>query len=79
MNNLVQVAQPKSVFTVRSSGLKSGRMLLELLALNEEMILQLRRERMEVAGTTDFLNGLISQHEQIAATLREQLAIHWRP
>jgi hypothetical protein len=53
-------------------------MLLELLALNEEMILQLRRERMEVAGTTDFLNGLISQHEQIAATLREQLAIHWR-
>lgn len=51
-------------------------MLIELLALNDEMIEQLHFERREVPGTTDFLTGMIAQHEKAAASLREQLERH---
>ena len=53
--------------------LPSDRMLSELLALNEEMIVQLRVERMDSGGTTDFITGMIEQHEKAAASLRAQL------
>jgi hypothetical protein len=55
---------------------RSDRMLAELLALNEEMILQLRLERLSTVGTTDFIAGMIDQHEQAAGKLRLQLARH---
>ena len=54
-------------------------MLSELLALHEEMIVQLRTdsdaclERFKDAGTADFLTGLMTQHEKIAWLLRAQL------
>jgi DNA-binding ferritin-like protein len=51
----------------------SDQMLSQLLTLNEEMIVQLRVERMESAGTADFLAGMIRQHEKAAASLRAQL------
>jgi hypothetical protein len=51
-------------------------MLTELLALNDEMIEQLHIECREVPGTTDFLTGMIAQHEKAAASLREQLERH---
>jgi hypothetical protein len=51
-------------------------MLEELLVLNEEMIEQLRFERMDSAGTTAFITGMIEQHEMVASKLRAQLRNH---
>lgn len=51
-------------------------MLGELLALNEEMIVQLRLERISVKGTTDFLSEMITQHERIVSRLGAQLKRH---
>jgi starvation-inducible DNA-binding protein len=60
-------------------GLAAEHMLAELLALHEEMIVQLRTdseactERFKDAGTADFLTGLMKRHEKIAWMLRAQL------
>ena len=60
-------------------GLAAEHMLAELLALHEELIVQLRTdseactERFKDAGTADFLTGLMEQHEKIAWMLRAQL------
>ena len=60
-------------------GLAAEHMLAELLALHEELIVQLRTdseactERFKDAGTADFLTGLMEQHEKIARMLRSQL------
>ncbi len=60
-------------------GLAAEHMLSELLALHEEMIIQLRTdsaactERFQDAGTADFLTGLMEQHEKAAWMLRAQL------
>ena len=51
----------------------SDHMLGELLALHEDMIMQLQLERVEIADTGDFLTGMIAQHERAAAMLRTQL------
>lgn len=56
------------------TGRCSKRLLAELLAMNEEMILQLHLERVSVAGTAGFLTKMIAQHEKAAALLRSQLA-----
>jgi len=59
--------------------LAAEHMLSELLALHEEMIVQLRTdsaaclERFNDAGTADFLTGLMEQHEKTAWMLRAQL------
>ena len=52
----------------------SSHLLLELLALNEEMIEQLKLERLSGAGTAGFLTKMIEQHDKVAALLRTQLA-----
>jgi starvation-inducible DNA-binding protein len=60
-------------------GLSDRRMLAELLTLHEELIVQLRTDsvtcttRFNDAGTTDFLTGLMQQHEKTAWMLRAQL------
>jgi len=60
-------------------GLPAEHMLSELLALHEEMIVQLRTdseacaENFKDAGTADFLTGLMEQHEKAAWMLRAQL------
>jgi starvation-inducible DNA-binding protein len=60
-------------------GLPAEHMLSELLALHEEMIVQLRTdgqtcaERFRDAGTADFLTGLMEKHEKAAWMLRAQL------
>ncbi len=60
-------------------GLSAEHMFSELLALHEEMIVQLRAdsatcaERYRDAGTADFLTGLMAQHEKIAWMLRAEL------
>lgn len=59
--------------------LAAEHMLSELLALHEEMIVQLRSDsdactkRFKDAGTADFLTGLMEQHEKTAWMLRAQL------
>jgi hypothetical protein len=58
------------------AGRRSDRMLAELLALNEEMIVQLRLERLSSIGSTDFIAAMMDQHEQAAAKLRTQLSHH---
>ena len=61
------------------SDLPAEHMLAELLALHEEMIVQLRTDsgicakNFKDAGTTDFLTGLMEQHEKTAWMLRAQL------
>jgi len=54
----------------------SSLLLVELLALNEEMIGQLHLERLSETGTAGFLTKMIEQHEKAAALLRSQLASH---
>jgi starvation-inducible DNA-binding protein len=60
-------------------GLPGEHMLSELLALHEEMIVQLRTdsgaciERYKDSGTADFLTGLMERHEKTAWMLRSQL------
>jgi starvation-inducible DNA-binding protein len=60
-------------------GLSAEHMLSELLALHEELIVQLRTDseactgRFKDAGTADFLTGLMEQHEKTAWMLRAQL------
>ncbi len=58
------------------TGRCSNLLLVELLALNEEMIGQLHLERLSEAGTAGFLTKMIAQHEKAAALLRSQLATH---
>ena len=59
--------------------LPAEHMLSELLALHEELIVQLRTdseactERFKDAGTADFLTGLMEKHEKAAWMLRAQL------
>ena len=58
--------------------LASDHMLSELLALHEDLAIQLRKdaasaERLGDIGTTDFLTGLLEQHEKTAWMLRAQL------
>ncbi len=59
--------------------LSDEHMLSELLALHEEIIVQLRADsaacagRFGDAGTADFLTGLMERHEKTAWMLRAQL------
>lgn len=60
-------------------GLPAVQMVAQLLALHEELIVQLRTDsaacaaRYQDVGTSDFLTGLMQQHEKTAWLLRSQL------
>ena len=60
-------------------GLPAEHMLAELVALHEDIIIQLRAdtaactERFKDVGTADFLTGLLAKHEKAAWMLRAQL------
>ena len=60
-------------------GLPAEHMLAELLALHEDLVVQLRAdseactERFKDTGTADFLTGLMERHEKAAWMLRSQL------
>jgi starvation-inducible DNA-binding protein len=60
-------------------GLPAEHMLAELLALHEDLIVQLRSDseacavRYHDAGTADFLTGLMGSHEKAAWMLRAQI------
>jgi len=61
------------------AGLAAEHMVSELLALHEDMIVQLRADsesclnRYKDAGTADFLTGLMEKHEKTAWMIRSQL------
>jgi len=61
------------------AGLPAEHMLAELLALHEDLVVQLRTDgdvclnRFKDAGTADFLTGLMEKHEKAAWMLRAQL------
>jgi hypothetical protein len=84
MNNVLPIVPAGRTFSDSDLGLYSDHMLVELLALQEEMIAQLRLERLRAADTADFLTGMIDhfltgvidQHEKAAALLRTQLENH---
>lgn len=60
-------------------GLPAENMISELLALHEDLIVQMRKdseqctERFKDAGTADFLTGLMEAHEKTAWMLRAHL------
>lgn len=60
------------------TGLSSDHMLFALLALHEDLVVQLRTgaacaERFGDIGTANFLTGLLKQHEKAAWMLRSHL------
>ncbi len=77
--NWADLAKAARVSANPGAGLPALDMLSELLALHEELIVQLRADaeacntRYHDAGTTDFLTGLMERHEKAAWMLRSQL------
>jgi len=76
MNHVLSLLQAARTSPAPNRGLYSHQMLSELLALHEDMILQLHLERREAVEAADFLTGLIGQHESAAAMLRAHLETH---
>jgi hypothetical protein len=73
MNHILPFVQMAGPSSDPDPSLYSDHMLAELLALQQDMIAQLRLERLRVANSADFLTGVIDQHEKAAAMLRMQL------
>ncbi len=77
--NLADLAKAARSSADAGIGLSGEHMVSELLALHEELIVQLRTdsdtciERFGDAGTADFLTGLMERHEKAAWMLRSQL------
>ena len=73
MNRVLPLVGAAHTSSDPGPGLYSDHMLAELLARHEEMVVQLRRERVSVVGDTDFLTRMIDQHKRAAEMLRLQL------
>lgn len=76
MNNVLPLIHAARNTADPTSILYSDHMLAELLALHEDMIEQLRLERLETVGNLEFLTTMIDQHEKTAAMLRAKLESH---
>jgi len=76
MNNVRSLVQAARTSADPGANLYSDQMLAELLALNEEMVEQLRLETLGTIGDSTLLTGMIDQHEKAASMLRLQLAHH---
>ena len=75
MNQVLSFVHAARTGSADGLGLSSDPMLAELLALHQEMIVQLQCERPGGASTVDFLQSMIAQHENAAAKLRAGLAL----
>jgi hypothetical protein len=73
MSNALPFRQPAEPAFDPAPEPPSAHLLADLLAMNEEMVVQLRLEQLSVIGTARFLSTMIEQHEKTAATLRAQL------
>lgn len=76
MNEVLSLVRAARTSTDRKAKFASPPMLSALVALHEDMIEQLRLERLGTAGNTALLTELIDQHEKTAALLREKLESH---
>ena len=76
MNQVLALVQAAHASASPFSDNYSDHMLSELLALHEDMIGQLHRERVEIADSGDFIAGMIAQHEKSAVMLRSLLENH---
>jgi hypothetical protein len=63
MNNVLSLVQAACTFSDPDSGWCADEMLSELLALQDEMIMQLRFECLEVVGSIDSPASMIDQHD----------------
>ena len=75
MNHVLALVRSARESALASDGLRSETMLIELLALHEETLAQLQLERLGTVGSTDFLRGMIEQHERVAQGIRLQLEV----
>jgi hypothetical protein len=73
MNNILSLVQTSRHPFPAARVLSVESMAVELLTLHEQMIDQLRLERLSAVGSTDFIRDMIAQHERAAAMLRTQL------
>ena len=78
MNDVFFTAQASGATASARPRLYLTHLRSELLALHEDLLVQLRTEaacirRGAVADTAEILTSMIAQHERAAATLREQL------
>jgi hypothetical protein len=73
MNNVLSLVHATRSPFDAGPGMLSDPMFSELIVLHEEMISQLRLERLKGVGSADFIKSMIEQHETAAAKLRSQL------
>jgi starvation-inducible DNA-binding protein len=77
--SLIELAKRVRSSAAAGTGLGATQMISGLLALHEDLIMQLRTDsaacavRFNDAGTADFLTGLMVGHEKTAWLLRSQL------
>jgi hypothetical protein len=70
MKNFTSLVQAARVSPETGSVVFSEQMRSDLVALHEEMIVQLHLEHLAVGGAPDFLPGMIERHEKASALLR---------
>jgi hypothetical protein len=73
MNQVLALVRSARSPAAPELGLRSEGMLVELLALHEDTLAQLHLERLGAVEASEFLNGMIEQHELAARRLRVQL------
>ena len=73
MNRVLSLVRSARTSSGPESRLNSDSMLAEFVALHEDMVEQLRLERLGTVGSTAFLTSLIEQHEKTAAMLRAKI------
>jgi hypothetical protein len=72
MTNALSLVQAAHQSSDLNPPLYSDHMLSELLALHDQMVVQLRREHLGVIVIASYLTGEIDRHEKAAALLRAQ-------
>jgi len=74
MNQVLALVRASRSPAAPAVTLRSESMLVELLALHEEILAQLQLERLGSTGMPEILSGMIEQHERVARGIRLQLA-----
>ena len=75
MNNVLSLVRSARRLSEPGAILYSDHMLAELVALHDDMIAQLRLECLRAVGSTNFLTGMIAEHEQRADELRAHVHV----
>lgn len=73
MNRVLALVQSARNSATADVGLRSESMLVALLALHEQTLAQLNLERLGAAEVSEFLNGMIAQHENAVRVIRAEL------